>query len=484
MRIPSFIPPKVLCFSLLSLLSSLLLINQQATGQIQTGWKELGTLKTLPAKEIKSSRWSIGGETLDRGYADYDAYKPYLGPLGAKRIRLQGGWAKSEKVKGQYDFTWLDEIVNDALAQGVQPWLQASYGNPIYEGGGDAALAGGLPHSEEALEAWDKWVAALVHHFKDRVHEWEIWNEPDLGNKFTAKDYAKFYERTGDIIRAEQPNARLIGLALCCMNWGDYSQEFVSHLASVNKRHLIDIVSFHGYKYRPEDTYPMVDEVRDIVLKENKKAQFWQGENGAPSVKKGETIGAMREYDWSELTQAKWDLRRVLGDMGNDVDVTNLFSMSDMYYGNNDHMKGYNAKGILKTRPDLSIERPKMAYHAYQHVTTFFSGDIKKAKFEITPVENLQAYLYSKGNKKGNVLNLWMARVAPTEDDSEHKEVTFTVDNLDIKRPVYVDLITGKVFMIPESVYERNPKNKITFKNLPVPDYPVVVTDYSFIQLK
>ncbi len=102
------------------------LINAKAQNFNELKWKEIGAVKTLSAKEIKSSRWSIGGETLDRDYANYNAYKSYLGPLGAKRIRLQAGWARCEKVKGQYDFTWLDAIVDDAISQGVQPWLQPS----------------------------------------------------------------------------------------------------------------------------------------------------------------------------------------------------------------------------------------------------------------------------------------------------------------------------------------------------------------------
>ncbi len=56
-----------------------------------------------------ASSWSIGGETLDRDFAVYNNYKKYLGPLGAKAIRLQAGWAKCEKTQGVYDWAWLDE---------------------------------------------------------------------------------------------------------------------------------------------------------------------------------------------------------------------------------------------------------------------------------------------------------------------------------------------------------------------------------------
>lgn len=79
---------------------------------------------------------TIGCEVLDRDYADYEQYKKYLAPLGMRKIRLQAGWAKTEKVKGHYDFRWLDTIIDDALGRGLEIWLEVSYGNPIYQGGG------------------------------------------------------------------------------------------------------------------------------------------------------------------------------------------------------------------------------------------------------------------------------------------------------------------------------------------------------------
>lgn len=42
---------------------------------------------------------TLGCEVLDRDYTDYQQYKEYLTPLGFKKIRLQAGWAKTEKEK-------------------------------------------------------------------------------------------------------------------------------------------------------------------------------------------------------------------------------------------------------------------------------------------------------------------------------------------------------------------------------------------------
>ena len=77
--------------------------------KLDPGMKEIGRLAVRGAKDIKSSKWSVGCETMDRDYADWNAYKHLLEPLGAKHGRLFSGWAKTEQEKGVYDFTWRSE---------------------------------------------------------------------------------------------------------------------------------------------------------------------------------------------------------------------------------------------------------------------------------------------------------------------------------------------------------------------------------------
>ncbi|MBR4372451.1 MAG: beta-galactosidase, partial [Victivallales bacterium] len=79
----------------------------------------IGTLKHDPQAAKHGSCWMLGCETLDRDFADFQKYKNYLPALGIPLIRLQAGWAKTEKTKGQYDFSWLDRIVDDAMELGL-----------------------------------------------------------------------------------------------------------------------------------------------------------------------------------------------------------------------------------------------------------------------------------------------------------------------------------------------------------------------------
>jgi hypothetical protein len=463
--------------------SSLLFITS-AFGQ--PNWKEVGQLKTRDAQAIKGSTWSIGGETLDRDYTDYQSYKTYLGPLGAKRIRLQGGWSKCEKVKaegrpGQYDWAWLDAVIPDAAARGVAPWVELSYGNPIYEGGGEAKLAGHIPTSPEALAAWDNWVKAIVTRYKDQVPEWEIWNEPDLNPAHTGAEIGKFYVRTARLVKAVQPNARLIALGMASVTKLEFLKDFYDELKKENALDLVDIQTYHGYAHNPDTSYPNIEKMRQLVWGYNPRIVFMQGENGAPSTPKAVTIGALRDQDWSELTQAKWDLRRMLGDHGRGIS-TNLFTISDIHYAAGDHMVGVNTKGLLQTNPDKTIKRPKLAYRAAQHVFSLFDDQLalhetgKPAVSEPT----VAAFAYRHRKNGGNLVTIWRSESRPA-DVYDAKPVSLTIKG-QFRQPVFVDMITGKVYEVPKGNYKKA-GNQVTFSDIPIPDYPVLIADKTALPL-
>jgi len=448
---------------------------------INTTWKETGTIKTRNAKDIQSSTWSIGGETLDRDYTDYQSYKKYLGPLGAKRIRLQGGWAKCEKVKGVYNFTWLDSIIPDAASRGVFPWVELSYGNPIYSGGGEAKLAGHIPTSPEALQAWDAWVKAMVSRYKAYVPEWEIWNEPDLNPAHTGKEIGEFYLRTAKIVRTIQPEARLIALGMASVTKIEFVKDFMEYLKANNGLDYVNIFTYHGYSPNPDLSYHKIEEMRKLVWSYKPDVVFMQGENGAPSTAK--PIGAMREFDWSELTQAKWDLRRMLGDHGRGI-ATNLFTISDIHYAPGDHMVGINTKGILKTNPDKTIERPKLAYKAAQFVFSLFDNSMSRDTVtKINTTQHQQSFFsYNHKKRGGTVITIWQAEDRPAET-YEPKLTTITVEGGHFQKPVFADLVTGKIYELPKETW-RKEGNKYIFSNIPVTDYPMVIADASSILLE
>ena len=450
----------------------------QPADEAPAGYPPLGRIAPRSAAQIASSPWSIGGETLDRDYAVYANYRKFLGPLGAKHLRLQAGWAKCERTAGVYDWAWLDEVVNDARAQGVQPWLETSYGNPAYPGGGGTGLGGGLPSSPEALAGWDRWVAALVGRYKDRVNEWEIWNEPDLSKAVSADAYAALFIRTAETVRRGQPGARIYAMGMAGSL--KFAAAFLARVQEAGKLGLIDAVTCHAYPANPDDL-GVQEKLRELLDKYSTSIAVRQGETGAPST--AGTVGALKGRPWSELTQAKWDLRRMLAHRGRDLPF-NLFTLVDLKY-TAQGMSGMNTKGLLKANEDRTVAGAKPAYRAAQHVFTVFDDSLKRIAdfpFTSTAAQPLAVDAYRKDGTKAQAVALWF-RGAPPAESNDTSAVDFVFPRGAFDEPVYADLRTGRVSAIPKADWSRE-GGGVKFRRIPVYDSPVLIAEKSLLPLE
>lgn len=459
----------------------------------------LGSLQSVNANEIKSSNWLIGCETLDRKFTDYQAYKEYLVPLGIKRLRMQAGWARTETVKGTYQWGWLDTIVNDAVSRGLQPWLETSYGNSIYQGGGGENLSAGIPNSAEALQAWDKWVEALVNRYKTKVTDWEVWNEPNFGdNEINSPEkVAELNIRTSRIIKRVQPGAKISGLAMghISLPWADAFFKVLKKNAAFP---LFDNFTYHDYVYNPDANYAHVNELHNLLLSYDPAAKLRQGENGCPS-EPGFGRGALGNYDWTELSQAKWVSRRMLGDLGHDIECS-ILGIIDMAYSASGPINRLNVKGLLMSDTNRQVIRPKIAYYAMQNIVSVFDDRLQRIK-SLQPTFNANATLkqgqvkYSKSTdrslavygyqdslSKKQLFAIWSDEAIP-KNSNEIQLTNISILNGRFKEPVFVDLLTGSVYQIPASVWSV--KGDVhTFKNLPIYDSPILITDRSLIRMR
>ena len=93
---------------------------------------KVGTVAPKASKDINHSRIGLGFEKLDRDVFDPEKAYPFVAQSGVKWARLQSGWQRTEREKGVYDFAWLDSVVDNMLAIGVEPWLCLCYGNDLY----------------------------------------------------------------------------------------------------------------------------------------------------------------------------------------------------------------------------------------------------------------------------------------------------------------------------------------------------------------
>ena len=467
---------------------------------LDVGFAKLGTLAPRSAGEVGPSNWTIGCEVLDRDFANFWEYCDFIESLGIRTVRLQAGWAKCEPKPGEWNFGWLDKIVDYLRAKGLDIILETSYGNPVYPGAGSWDLSGGIPTTEDGLKAWDNWIDVLSRHFADRVAYWAMWNEPDNNRKVnTPARVAAFNLRTAKIIRRNCPQAKLQGLSLGG-NDPEYFEECLKELAKENAVDLFDTYIYHGYELAPEMSYPKVEVKRRILGRFSKKARLRQGENGCPS----EMIDffALWNNPWTEFTQAKWDLRRMLGDLGHGYESA-VYTMSDFRH-RGEKIRSPNNKGLVRANANRETIGLKRAYYAVQNTAGLFDGlTVLDSSNAATNTDITVAfYSYRKTTPDGRAYPLFtfwtQGHMEPQQEWTKVKPSGLVLDRpsdsfatrpmvieyrgAPLEEPVWIDLLTGCVYEFPKNRMLTHSAG-VTFVEVPVYDSPVVLTERAAVRL-
>ena len=434
--------------------------------------KQIGWLAVRHARDIKSSPLSVGCETLDRDQARFSVYKDYVGELGVKHGRLQSGWAKCEKQKGVYDFAWLDECVHGLAEQGVAPWMCLCYGNPTY--GSDLHLGAGIAavtQNDEAFAAWLKYVEATVKRYKDTVKRWEIWNEP---NGHPCADYANLLMKTVEVIKKVQPDAEIMGLSLAGVDL-KFTKGVLEILKKHDKLDCLDYITYHPYTRNPDSSYAAVDKLKGLVDSYNPEIKLYQGENGCPSIL--EWTHALSHYPWTEYSQAKWFLRRLAGDRVRGI-PSSAFTIIDLRYPNMLQSFGLIRSNLLH---QFIYKRP--AYYAVQHLAGFFDDEAKPLGLLAHDSDCPRAITVAGFEKEGtSVVLLWFSDQVPS-DALEWEPVDLTIRGATFRDPVYVEMITGKVYELAASGWKADNKT-VKLTKLPLWDSPVMIAERSKTTLK
>lgn len=453
---------------------------------LDPGMEIMGTLRPKSVSEISSSRWTLDCGGMDREHADWRAVRGYVAPLGIGRIRQQAGWARCEKDPGMYDFAWLDQCVYDAGKMGVKVWMELSYGNPAYEGGGGRHLNAGFPSSHEGLEAWDNWVRAIAEHYKGTVEDWCIWNEPNgqtSGN--TVSQATDFAVRTAETLRSVIPEAKISAFALTRADPG-WIGPFATELNKRGKTGLFNSIAYHHYSHNPDKGYEEIEECRRILSKYAPGMTLLQGEGGTQS--EWCRNGALSNTFWTELTQAKYNLRRSLGDLGHGDD-TEVFHLCDLEYRAVKNHWGLLRYGLLKTTGQADgyrVLKVKTAYYAIQNAVSVFNDALEcispDTTSEIVIDGNDNGVVYDwKDRKTGIPVTLfWDASEMP-RDENITKSAKVTVKGSPVQNPVWVDLLTGNVYKITDDRISF--KKGTTTYSVPVYDSPAFITSLDILSI-
>lgn len=448
------------------------------SGILETlGLQLAGHVSPRPSVLIEASPLSVGFEVLDRQCFVPERAYPWLAQLGVKWARCQTGWSRCEIQPGVYTFGWLDEVVDSLIAIGIQPWFNLGYGNQLYTPDApDVHAVGWVPvYDEAAMQAWLHFTKALAEHFASRVKHWEIWNEPNISNfwkpqKPNAADYVRFVSQTAPVIRQAAPGAVIIGLAC-----SGIKMEYIEACLDAGLAEHIDVLSYHPYRPVPEEGYDNeMAQLRKAIATHGKDLQLWQGENGCPSKGGPESTGALSKLDWNENAQAKWLLRRILTDLRHELPLTSYFHTIDLM----NYQNKTNFKGLLRG----ADYTPKPAYFAYQCLCALFDAKTTHVTLETELIGQQKVKLQEAGFVRDGHLLYAYWFPADLLKPWDIRTITIRIvfpERAVIDKPALIDPLSGKAYKPAEAMEATS--SGITVRNLPLLNYPLILTDQGCI---
>ena len=321
---------------------------------------------------------------------------------GFRFVRMDLFWHKIEReIKGRYDFSAYDVLVEDMAARDIRIIFILDYGNDLY-GGGNAH------HLEEGRPAFARFAAAAAARYRGQDILWEIWNEPNLEKFWHAPpdplNYADLAFKVIDAVRREDPTAWIVGPATAGFPW-----PYLETLADVGLFNKLDAVTVHPYRHdQPESVWEDYARLRGILdrVSPERKIPIIAGEWGYSTVEGGPT----------EEQQAQYVIRQWLSHLVEDVDL------SIWYDWRNDGPDPRNIEhnfGLVMQ--DL---QPKVSFTAAQVLNQTLEGYAFQRRI---PLANPQDYVLMFSDGERVALAAWTVR------ETEHT-VTLPImcDSVDI----------------------------------------------------
>ncbi len=224
---------------------------------------------------------------------------------GVGIVRMDFLWGDIEPRYGERNFEKYDFIVDTLTAAGIEVLGVLSY----HTDWASPQCAWNCPNADTRY--FVDYCRMVAEHFKDRVHYWEIWNEPDSTVYWQPQDGLKQYTV---LLRDSYQALKQVDPGCKVLNGG-----LANGLVSVNKlydngaQEYFDIFNIHAFEtpVAPGAINRVVSYVKTVrkIMARNGDANkpLWITEIGCPGVRRG-----LRVDNWwmgenpTEAKQASW----------------------------------------------------------------------------------------------------------------------------------------------------------------------------------
>lgn len=233
--------------------------------------------------------------------ADTNRELDAVAKTGASWIRVQIDWGIIENTRGQYNWGYLDNIVNTARSHNLRVLGLIAYTPPWARLEGAPML---LPTSPPRNPAdFAGFATAVVKRYGDRVSAWEVWNEPNLPLFFgfvedKPQRYAEVLRAVYPAIKAAQPRSTVLASGLSPLPGSvDSPPGFLQQLYDAGAGGFFDAAAAHPYVFPtglaadPQAGWSDVLQMHDIMAAHGDGGKkIWLTELGAPTGNGPESV--------------------------------------------------------------------------------------------------------------------------------------------------------------------------------------------------
>jgi hypothetical protein len=399
---------------------------------------------TLESHELADNR-------IGTGFANFvipEIYDLGLYGLGVTRVRVAIDGQEPELVNWDIpEFSIIsnhDEVFTRMADNGlIITYVLTFWDKQTYPGGKGAPCT--RFKTEEEIERYLEFVKFIVHHFKDRVQYYELWEEPDIANycpkSIDVADYINLVKRTVPVIRQEYPEAKIVVGGVSNTAFPN-AYNYLFTLLESDIMPLVDVISWHPmFGTSPEYdlykdyyyNYPaMVQKIKDIAA-----AHGFVGEYQVDSIGWATPENAVSDQPWvySPTVAAKYTGRGILMHLGMDIGVGLGGS--------------YNIVPILCTA--MAGAEPVSLPIQIQSTAT-----------------NIASYTFSLPDG-GYLVAFWTDGIAVENDPGV--EASLTIPDFSASEAIGIDSLYG---LEQELIYETG-NGDLIIRNLAIKDYPIII---------
>lgn len=210
-------------------------------------------------------------------YAQQDTLLRFMNLGNLSRTRTGFKWRLIHPDPDTWDWRITDSVVAASKANNVDILaLISSMPRHVFEA------------PEDYVDLWLEYVDSLSLRYKEDIHEWELWNEPNgRAGKYWPKGgsrklFATYIREAALIIRRNQPEATII---LGGLTTGKKAEPFAfwRSLFELDILDVVDGIAYHPYQYSDHALVAFNEELTQLIAEytEDEK-ELWITEFGVP----------------------------------------------------------------------------------------------------------------------------------------------------------------------------------------------------------